>query len=74
MHLTCAPGSIYTHMIDKTSVIPLQWQNVQELNQYNIHYYTQRGGLEGPNTNDNKMTSSSIFDFHRHDDWGIRMP
>jgi hypothetical protein len=24
MHLTCAPGSIYTHMIDKTSVIPLQ--------------------------------------------------
>jgi hypothetical protein len=22
MHLTCAPGSIYTHMIDKTSVIP----------------------------------------------------
>jgi hypothetical protein len=24
MHLTCAPGSFYTHMIDKTSVIPLQ--------------------------------------------------
>jgi hypothetical protein len=24
MHLTCAPGSIYTHMIDKKSVIPLQ--------------------------------------------------
>jgi hypothetical protein len=23
MHLTCAPGSIYTHMIDKTRVIPL---------------------------------------------------
>jgi hypothetical protein len=24
MHLTCAPGSFYTHMIDKMSVIPLQ--------------------------------------------------
>jgi ribosomal protein S8E len=24
MHLTCAPGSIYTHMIDKMSLIPLQ--------------------------------------------------
>jgi hypothetical protein len=24
MHLTCAPGSFYTHMIDKTRVIPLQ--------------------------------------------------
>jgi hypothetical protein len=24
MHLTCAPGSNYTHMIDKMSVIPLQ--------------------------------------------------
>jgi hypothetical protein len=24
MHLICAPGSIYTHMIDKTRVIPLQ--------------------------------------------------
>jgi hypothetical protein len=24
IHLTCAPGSFYTHMIDKTSVIPLQ--------------------------------------------------
>jgi hypothetical protein len=24
MHLTCASGSIYTHMIDKKSVIPLQ--------------------------------------------------
>jgi hypothetical protein len=23
MHLTCAPGSFYTHMIDKTRVIPL---------------------------------------------------
>jgi hypothetical protein len=24
MHLTCAPRSFYTHMIDKTRVIPLQ--------------------------------------------------
>jgi hypothetical protein len=24
VHLTCAPGSFYTHMIDKTRVIPLQ--------------------------------------------------
>jgi hypothetical protein len=24
--------------------------------------------------NDNETTSSSIFDFHRHDNWGIRMP
>jgi hypothetical protein len=24
MHLTCAPGSFYTHMIEKTRVIPLQ--------------------------------------------------
>jgi hypothetical protein len=37
-------------------------------------YYTQTGGLGGPNTKALTKTSSSFFNFHRHNDWGIRMP
>jgi hypothetical protein len=48
----CARINLHTHdRQNECNTIAVT--KVRELNRYNIHYYTQRGGLEGPNTNDN---------------------